>query len=122
MEITNSCFKRRNMSVLTKSERFQNFKGYWKCNHSQPFQWIVDKNTFLYLCQSMCFISTFRRLNPFVPNAPFLYSPKTSENRKVFLCFQGVEKGCTENKRIKLKPSTTFLNILLSCTASKMSE
>ena len=33
------------------------------------------------------------QLNPFVPNAPFLYPLKTSENRKV----QGVEKGCTGN-------------------------
>ena len=33
-------------------------------------------------------------INPFVPNAPFLYPLKTSENRKVFWCFQGVEKGC----------------------------
>ena len=29
-------------------------------------------------------------LSPFVPNAPFLYLPKTSENRKVFfLMFSG---------------------------------
>ena len=28
-------------------------------------------------------------INPFVPNAPFLYPLKTSENRKVFLCFHG---------------------------------
>ena len=34
------------------------------------------------------------RLNPFVPNAPFLYPLKISEIRKVFWCFQGVEKGC----------------------------
>ena len=25
-----------------------------------------------------------KSVNPFVPNAPFLYPPKTSENRKVF--------------------------------------
>ena len=30
------------------------------------------------------------QVNPFVPNALFLYPLKTSENR----CFQGVEKGC----------------------------
>ena len=36
---------------------------------------------------------TFIWLNPFVPNAPFLYPLQTSENRKVFRCFQGVEKG-----------------------------
>ena len=31
------------------------------------------------------------QINPFVPNAPFLYPLKTSENRKV-------EKGCIGNK------------------------
>ena len=35
--------------------------------------------------------------NPFVPNAPFLYPLKT-ENRKIFWCFQGVEKGCIGNE------------------------
>ena len=37
-------------------------------------------------------------LNPFVPNAPFLYLLKTLENRKVFWCFRGVEKGCIGNE------------------------
>ena len=32
--------------------------------------------------------------NPFVPNAPFLYTLETSENLTVFWCFQGVDKGC----------------------------
>ena len=32
-------------------------------------------------------------INPFVPNAPFLYPMKTSENLNVFCCFQEVEKG-----------------------------
>ena len=27
-------------------------------------------------------------VNPFVPNAPFLYPLKTPENRKVFWCFK----------------------------------
>ena len=35
---------------------------------------------------------------PFVPNAPFLYPPKTSENGKIFWCFQGVEKECIGNE------------------------
>ena len=39
--------------------------------------------------------------NPFDPNVPFLYSLKTSENRKIFWYFQGVEKGCTANEWIK---------------------
>ena len=29
-------------------------------------------------------------INPFVPNAPFLYPLKKLENRKVFWCFQGL--------------------------------
>ena len=32
-------------------------------------------------------------INPFVPNVPFLYPLKTSENLIVFCCFLGVEKG-----------------------------
>ena len=42
-----------------------------------------------------------KNINPFVPNALFLYPLKTSENRKVFWCFQGVEKGCIGNKWVK---------------------
>ena len=30
-----------------------------------------------------------------IPNTPFLYSLKILENRKVFWCFQGIEKGCS---------------------------
>ena len=33
-------------------------------------------------------------INPLVPNVPLLYPLKTSEVRKVFWYFQGVEKGC----------------------------
>ena len=39
-------------------------------------------------------------LNPFAPNAYFLFPLKTSENRKAF-CFHGVEKGCIENIWVK---------------------
>ena len=41
------------------------------------------------------------RISTFVLNAPFLTALKTSENRKVFWCFQGEEKGCIGNNRIK---------------------
>ena len=40
-------------------------------------------------------------INPFVPNALFLYPLKISENCKVFWCFQGVEIGCIGNKWVK---------------------
>ena len=36
-------------------------------------------------------------INPFVPNAPFLYPLKTWENLRVFWCFQDVEKECIGN-------------------------
>ena len=39
-------------------------------------------------------------INPFVPNAPFLYPLQTSENLTVF-CFQGVEKGYIGNEWVK---------------------
>ena len=42
-------------------------------------------------------ITKYISFNPFFPNAPFLYPMKTSENRNVFLCFQGVDKGCIRN-------------------------
>ena len=41
-------------------------------------------------------------INPFVPNAPFLYPLKTSENPKVFGCFLGVEKGCIGSKWVSV--------------------
>ena len=41
-------------------------------------------------------------INPFVPNAPFLYPSKTSENLTVFWCFQGVEKGCIGNEWVNV--------------------
>ena len=40
-------------------------------------------------------------LNPFVPNAPFFYSLKTSENLMVFWCSQGLEKGCIGKEWVK---------------------
>ena len=39
----------------------------------------------------------------FVPNAPFLYSLKISENRKVFWYVQGEEKGWIGNKWVNDK-------------------
>ena len=41
-------------------------------------------------------------MNPFVSSAPFLYLGKTSENRKVFGYFQGVEKSCTGNEWVNM--------------------
>ena len=43
----------------------------------------------------------YEKDNIFVPDAPFLYPLKTSENRPVFWWFQGVEKGYIGNKSVK---------------------
>ena len=49
------------------------------------------------------FVSDLLVFNPFVPNVPFLYSQKALENRKVFWCFQGVEKSCIGNEWVNVK-------------------
>ena len=41
------------------------------------------------------------RIKPFFPNPPFLYPLKTSENSKLFWCFQGLKEGCIGNKWVK---------------------
>ena len=41
-------------------------------------------------------------VNPFAPSASLLYPLKTSENRKVFWCFQVVKKGCIGNKWVNI--------------------
>ena len=41
-------------------------------------------------------------INPFVPNVPFLYPLKTSENLTVFQCFQGLGKGCIGNEWVNM--------------------
>ena len=46
--------------------------------------------------------------DPFVPNSLFLYSLKTSENRKVFWCFQGVKKGCIGSKWVNIDSVPMF--------------
>ena len=42
-----------------------------------------------------------KHINPFFPSAPFPYTQKTSENRKAFWSFHGVEKGCIETEWVK---------------------
>ena len=46
-------------------------------------------------------------INLFIHNAPFLYLLKT-ENRKVFWCFQGVEKGCIGNECVNVDNRKSF--------------
>ena len=51
-----------------------------------------------------CVLILYKRtiINPFVPNAPFLYPLKTSENLKVFWRFQEVEKGALRMVNAKI--------------------
>ena len=56
----------------------------------------------------LLFILTFfispvhtKAFSPFIPNAPFLYPLKTSENVTVFCCFQGVQIRYTGNESVK---------------------
>ena len=68
------------------------------------------------------------QFNPFVPNAPFLYPLKTSENLKVS-CFHGVEKGCSGDKWVNcstnIKNTTYVLLTMLwfnACSISSFSS
>ena len=47
----------------------------------------------------------------FVPNAPFIYPIKTSENITIFWCFRGVEKECIGNRCVTRLSRTTW-NVL----------
>ena len=49
-------------------------------------------------------------LTHFFPMHPFSTPLKTSENHKVFWCFQGVEKGCIGNEWVK-NGSWVFSNV-----------
>ena len=64
----------------------------------------------------------FLLINPFVPNAPFLYSL----NLTVFWCFQGIEKRCIGNKWVSntsinlfKKPHTTGTNAQIQNNGKK---
>ena len=47
-------------------------------------------------------------VNPFVPNAPFLYPLKTSENLAALWCFYGVEKRCIGNEWVNRLHESAF--------------
>ena len=52
-------------------------------------------------------------INPLVPNALFCYQLKTSENRTVFLYFQGLERerGCIGNEWVNFKNLCNFISL-----------
>ena len=70
---------------------------------SQTNSWCINCNlqSIYLICWNLHFFPPLVVINPFVPNAPFLYPLKTSENCRVFWCFQLIEKGCTGNRWVK---------------------
>ena len=88
------------------------FKENRKKNFIVALSSFLSFNIFLYTqktsghlwCSDVFRVCRYRPvsdINPFVPSAPFLYPLKTSEKRKVFWCFQGVEKGYIGKKWVK---------------------
>ena len=79
-------------------------------NFGQKIEKIIVNNLLnilTYCCKTLACICTKGRIlwtefcgcvNPFFPNVAFLYPLKTSEIRKVFWCFQGVQKRCIGNE------------------------
>ena len=89
----------------------------WVCIDCSIFLFIKNTNTSLAdqfsfqidSCQKIVM------LNPFAPNAPFLYSMKTSENR-----FHGLEKGCIGSEWVKLF-SQSFSLVALTSNCVRLS-
>ena len=55
-----------------------------RCYVKQVFAKFIEKLHLRSLCQYSCRLTACSFINPFVPNAPFLYPLKTSENLTVF--------------------------------------
>ena len=73
------------------------------------------------MCQVLHYalLNKFDSINSFVRNVPFLYPPKT-ENRKVFLYFQRIEKGCIRNKRVNQDSRNLPPGTVHECLISRM--
>ena len=76
----------------------------------ETIDYIIEKIYEHNKTKPICSKLSFKRLllNPFVPNAPFLYPLKTSENCKVIWCFHEVEKECIGNRWVKLAAECKF--------------
>ena len=69
----------------------------------QVFECCISPFSFKYMEAFKCILITIEsHINPFVPDAAFLYPLETWENRKVFWWFQGVEKECVGNEWVLL--------------------
>ena len=75
--------------------------GLKKRTNFKLVMWTTSQSLNLFV-QMFPFISVLSSsLNQVLPNAPFLYTLKTSENLTVFWCFQGIEKGCTRYRWVE---------------------
>ena len=90
--------------------KFGTIRGQWLANVINPFSAMFPFYT-LWKHQEVQNENIGQNcvnvINPFVHNAPFLYLLKT-ENRKVFWCFQGVEKGCIGNEWVNVDNRKSF--------------
>ena len=98
------CFQRFGRISLSHLKIFRWFWTYWKKIFVLNFVWISMAYDFNRI------VSKIFMLNPFVPNPPFFYPQRISKNLTVFWSFQGVEKGCIENERVK-RCSSDALNL-----------
>ena len=85
------------LELLAKASSFKICESCWASYFSNPI--FGKKKPMVWKVYEY---PTVKIINPFVPNAPFLYPLKTSEKFRVFLCFQEVENGCIGNKRVKM--------------------
>ena len=110
----NSCLK---FIVKSPEVGYDSLKAFFKGFFNLLMQWFISFFVtgkfwlFLRIPFHLQFLEVFRTLpsnlillktiNLLIHNAPFLYSLKTSANRKVFWCFQRVEKGSTGSEWVK---------------------
>ena len=96
----------------------------FKKNNEEPWLlWsflllIVDMHLWIY--SNLLKKALMENFNHIVPNAPFPL--KTSENRKVFWCFQVVEKGCIENEGVNfstVEAKNIYISQILLMTLSR---
>ena len=59
-------------------------------------------------------------INPFAPNAPFLYLPKTSKNLTVFWYFKELENRCIVNKWVNTNKGTYFIWVIIKSRKAEL--
>ena len=85
-QLLNCWFAVKSSSLLFFKKRYSTFKWYTNQQLLQKLEKAIKVS--LVRKHNQTDYSVIH-LNPFVPNATFLYPLKTSENFKVFWCFQG---------------------------------